>query len=166
MNTAKAQGEARGLSLCSAGHWLEPHRKVVCLMLSVVCVDVSWSRWSDQTIHCCQKGIASLFTPVFHMEPGYLKSLHGGSGAWWVSFYYSSVWNGLFYSPSCQISETNWLPRGGWIYQHSLPPIDCILLSDICGKVYRCQVLDTCYNYQVLGKFWFFHVEIKAVLGL
>lgn len=52
-------------------------------------------------------------------------------------------------------------------YQHSLPHVDCILLlSGVCGKIKRCQVLDVCYYYQVLEKFWLFHVEIKAVLGL
>lgn len=52
------------------------------------------------------------------------------------------------------------------IYQHSLPPVDCILLSDICGKIKRCWVLDVCYYYQVLEKFGLFCVEFKATLGL
>lgn len=166
MNTAKAQGKAWGLSLSSADHWLKPGKNVMCLMLSIMCVDVSGTRRSDLTIHCCQKGIASLFPPVFHMEPCSLQSLHGGSGAWWGSSYHSSVLNGLSYSSSCQISEMNWIPGGDWIYQHSLPPTDCILLSNICGKVYMCQVLDVCYSFQVLESFGFSMLKLGLYLDL
>lgn len=95
MSTAKAQGEAQRLSRCSG-------KNVVCLVLSVVCVDISGTRRSR---NCCHKGIVWLFLPFSSWSP--VRSLRG-SGAW-VSPYHSSVWNGLSCSFSGQISEMKWL---------------------------------------------------------
>lgn len=112
MSTAKAWGEAQRLSLCSADHWLKPGKNV-CFVPSVVCVDVSGTRRSDLSIHCCQKGIVSLFPSVFHMEPCSLQSLHGGSAHTiqvsemvLLFFLWSDKWNDLNFWWRCWLIST------------------------------------------------------------
>lgn len=121
-NATKAEAEARGLSLCSGVHELKSHKNVTCLMTGVVCIHVSGTGKSDLTLRCCQKGFASLFPPISHLQPCALQSLCGGVGAYlipqWVSSYPSRVWNGfscsLFYS-SRLVNRTDFRLETGFV---------------------------------------------------